>query len=177
MNSLKNLRIRVSRKAVTTTRPATPNEKFMEGALSRPESLQEHLIWQLNLQPIPESLRRICEFLIRNLDKNGFHREKPETLVKESELDLLQEALKLVQTFDPLGICVADYKEALMVQALSRPDTPEYTAILINEHFELLERGKIKEIAKKLKIEEKIVQTCLAFIKTLTTFPRKALFQ
>ena len=145
--------------------------KFMEGALSRPESLQDHLLWQLNLQPIPENLRRICELLIRNLDKNGFHREKPENLVKETEQELLLEALKLVQTFDPLGVCVADYKEALMVQALSRQDAPEYTAILINEHFELLERGKIKEIAKKLKIEEKAVQDCLAFIKTLTPFP------
>jgi len=145
--------------------------KFMEGALSRPESLQEHLLWQLNLQPIPENLRRICELLIRNLDKNGFHQENPENLVKEHERELLEEGKKLVQTFDPVGVCVADYKEALMVQAMTRPEAPEYTAVIIQEHLELLERGKIKDIAKKLKIEEKAVEDCLAFIKTLTPFP------
>ncbi|HOV37105.1 MAG TPA: RNA polymerase sigma-54 factor, partial [Spirochaetales bacterium] len=55
--------------------------KFMEGALSRPESLQDHLLWQLSLQPISEELRSVCELLIHNLDENGFHRENPEGLV------------------------------------------------------------------------------------------------
>lgn len=41
-------------------------KRFIEGALSRPESLQEHLLWQLRLQPIPERWFEIGELLIRN---------------------------------------------------------------------------------------------------------------
>ncbi len=47
--------------------------QFIEGALSMPESLQEHLLAQLALQPIGEDVFRIGELLIRNLDENGFH--------------------------------------------------------------------------------------------------------
>src|SRR6056297_355534 len=52
-------------------------QKFMEGALSRPESLQEHLMWQLRVQPIPADMFRMGEQLIWNLDENGFHLEDP----------------------------------------------------------------------------------------------------
>jgi RNA polymerase sigma-54 factor len=145
--------------------------KFMEGALARPESLQDHLLWQLSLQPISEDLRSVCELLIRNLDENGFHREDPKTIVPPDKLPLLEEGIKLVQRFDPIGVCVKDYKESLIVQAMQNPDAPPYTVLILQEYLELLERGKIKEIAKKLKITEKEVEECLSFIKTLTPFP------
>jgi RNA polymerase sigma-54 factor len=145
--------------------------KFMEGALSRPESLQDHLLWQLSLQPISEELRAVCELLIHNLDENGFHRENPEGLVPPDKQPLLEEALKLVQRFDPIGVCVKDYKESLIVQAMQNPDAPPYTVLILQDYLELLERGKYKEIAKKLKIEEADVLSCLEFIKTLTPFP------
>ena len=37
--------------------------QFIEGVLSRPESLQDHLLWQLALQPIPENCARVGELL------------------------------------------------------------------------------------------------------------------
>lgn len=145
--------------------------KFMEGALARPESLHDHLLWQLSLQPISEDLRSVCELLIHNLDENGFHREDPKTILSHEKLHLLEEGIKLVQRFDPIGVCVKDYKESLIVQTMQNPEAPPYTVLILQEYLELLERGKIKEIAKKLKITEKEVQDCLAFIKTLTPFP------
>ncbi|HOV39959.1 MAG TPA: RNA polymerase factor sigma-54, partial [Spirochaetales bacterium] len=84
---------------------------------------------------------------------------------------LLEEAIKLVQRFDPIGVCVKDYKESLIVQAMQNPDAPPYTVLILQDYLELLERGKYKEIAKKLKIEEADVLSCLEFIKTLTPFP------
>ncbi len=47
--------------------------QFIEGVLSQPESLQDHLLWQLALQPMSEDWHRVGELLIRNLDANGFH--------------------------------------------------------------------------------------------------------
>ena len=76
-----------------------------------------------------------------------------------------------MQRFDPIGVCVKDYKESLIVQAMQNPEAPPYTVLILQEYLELLERGKIKEIAKKLKITEKEVEECLSFIKTLTPFP------
>ena len=57
-------------------------KKFIEGVATRPESLQEHLMQQLRVQPIDPATFALGEILIRNLDENGFHREPPETLVE-----------------------------------------------------------------------------------------------
>src|SRR5512140_3628260 len=71
--------------------------QFIEGALSQPESLQDHLLGQLALQPITEEWLRIGELLIRNLDENGFHKEPPEVLVSEDgEKELLPKVILLV---------------------------------------------------------------------------------
>jgi RNA polymerase sigma-54 factor len=145
--------------------------RFMEGALSRPESLQDHLLWQVRLQPVCKEVVEVCELLIRNLDENGFHREKPEILVPEGKKRLLEKSLRLVQALDPVGVCTADYRESLLVQTRARPDAPEHAPDILQNHFEALERGKYKEIAKALKIDEEDVEDALLFIKTLTPFP------
>jgi RNA polymerase sigma-54 factor len=145
--------------------------RFMEGALSRPESLQDHLLWQVRLQPVSPAVVEVCELLIRNLDENGFHRENPQTFVPESKRRLLKESIQLVRKLDPIGVCTADYRESLIVQAAARPDIPDHALVILQNHFEALERGKYREIAKDLKIHEEEVAQALAFIKTLTPFP------
>ena len=145
--------------------------QFMEGALSRPESLMDHLLWQVRLQPVSADLIEVCELLIRNLDENGFHREDPLVLVPETKHGLLEEGLRLVQNLDPPGVCVKDYRESLLVQVAAKPEAPEHTQEILRSHFEALERGKLKDIAKALEIEEEDVEDCLQFIKTLTPFP------
>ena len=57
--------------------------QFLEGALSRPESLEDHLIWQLRLEPLKEREFEIGETLIRNLDANGFHLEPQKILFRK----------------------------------------------------------------------------------------------
>ncbi|MFP4302810.1 MAG: RNA polymerase factor sigma-54 [Alkalispirochaetaceae bacterium] len=146
-------------------------QQFMENALSREESLQEHLIWQLHLQPIDEEEYRIGELLIRNLDANGFHLEDPTLLVSEEELPILERLCAMIQTFDPPGCCVSDYKESLLVQAAQVTDLPEGTEEILRDHLELLERGKYKEIARKTGISEAEVEEALEFIRHLTPFP------
>ena len=146
--------------------------QFIEGALSHPESLQDHLLWQLRLQPLPEQLFQLGELLIRNLDSNGFHREDPLTLVPEDLHSILDQLMATIQGFDPQGTCVKDYRESLIVQAKMKegPVPPEVFSVL-EHHLPLLEKGKTKEISRLLKIPEAKVQEALVFIQTLTPFP------
>ena len=146
-------------------------QKFMEGALSRPESLQEHLMWQLRVQPVPEEWFNVGELLIWNLDENGFHIENPKKLVSEVQYPVLEEVIPLIQQFDPVGVCTADYRHSLLVQAELSPDAPPHTEELIEHHMELLERNTPKEIAKKTGISETEVVSITEFLKTLTPYP------
>lgn len=153
------------------TEASDSKQQFMEGALSRPESLQDHLLWQLRLQPIPEDDFELGELLIHNLDENGFHLEDPHSLVPESRHEALERMARMIQGFEPVGTCVSDYRESLLVQARLRDDMPDGADTVIEQHFDLLEREKYKEIARKMKITEEDVHEALEFIRTLTPFP------
>ena len=145
--------------------------RFMEGALSRPESLHEHLIWQLRLQPISEEHFQIGQTLIRNLDENGFHREAPSTFLSSEQVAFCPAIVELIQGFDPPGTCVADYKESLRIQAKQFSFIPPGAIEIIDGYLEMLDKGKYREIGKILKIGEDDVQEALHFIQQLTPFP------
>ncbi len=145
--------------------------QFMEGTLSRAESLYDHLMWQLRLQRISEDEQRIGELLIQNLDDNGFHIDAPEVLVKEFEIKILTDIMKLIQNFDPIGVCTKDFKESLLVQIKNHYEPNPYAQKIIDEYIKLLEKGKLSEIAKKMKISEEEVKEAVVFIKTLDPMP------
>lgn len=145
--------------------------KFMENALSRPENLHEHLMWQLRLQPISEREFEIGRLLIHNLDDNGFHIEEPENLIPPAEKKILDDMIERIQGFEPVGVCTADYKESLIVQAEYTPTAPERTVELIKNNLQHLEKGRIDKVAKEMEMEEEEVEEILEFIRTLNPLP------
>jgi len=145
--------------------------QFMEGALTRPESLQEHLLWQLRLQPIGEELFTVGELLIRNLDENGFHREPPEALLDAEQQRLLAEALGLIRGFDPPGTATADYRESLLVQLQLVEDPHPRAFEAVEKHMDLLEKKKHELAARKMKITEAELQEILDSLKNLDPIP------
>ncbi|RPJ07457.1 MAG: RNA polymerase sigma-54 factor [Spirochaetaceae bacterium] len=146
-------------------------QRFLEGVLTRHESLHDHLLWQLKLQLLPEEWYRIGELVILNLDDNGFHREPPELLVAEEDLPALQRVIPIIQRFDPVGVCTKGYEEALLVQARQLPDPHPLLIPILEKHLPLLEKGKYKDIAKALGTKESEVERVLATIKTLEPLP------
>jgi RNA polymerase sigma-54 factor len=145
--------------------------KFLEGMLSRPESLSEHLLWQLRLQPISGEEFRIGELLIRNLDDNGFHSEPPESLVAPSEAAVLQRLMKMIRSFEPVGTCTRDYKESLSVQMQLHPAVTAESVAVVEKYLELLERQKYPEIARHLKISVEKVLEIQEVIRELDPLP------
>jgi len=147
---------------------------FIEGAIARPETLQEHLLWQLRLQPVAGELRALAEALIQNLNDDGFHKEDPALLLAGRPATLLARAMDLVRGFEPIGTCTADYRESLLIQARLDPEAPAAAVAVLREHIDLLERGKHAEIQKRLKLSEAELAAALAFIKRLAPFPGRA---
>ncbi len=145
--------------------------QFLEGALSRSESLQEHLMAQLAVQPLDDEHYAVGELIIQNLDENGFHLEDPYTLVKEDYHPLIPELIKLIQTFDPPGICAEDYRESLLIQTRNSENAPQLAEKIIMDYLPLLKKGTDEEIAKILECSIEDVESAIAFIKTLNPYP------
>ncbi len=145
--------------------------KFIEGVLTRPESLQEHLLWQLRLQHLSKEEFRVGELLIRNLDENGFHIEPPETLMTEKDFKTFEKMKAIIQNFDPSGTCTAGYQESILVQIKNHPSPHPQSYEVVEKYLLLLEKEKFKEIARHLKITVREVQKIREFIRELDPLP------
>ncbi len=144
---------------------------FIEGAVSRPETLQDHLLWQLRLQPLPPREREMGETLIRNLNPDGFHSEPLSTLFPLEDLPRAEALAAMITSFEPAGCCVADYRESLLAQAALDPDCPPEVPELVREHLQALERGKRAEVARKMRMDEERMEAVLDYLRSLNPFP------
>jgi RNA polymerase sigma-54 factor len=151
------------------------HNRFIEGVLTRPETLQEHLLRQLQLEPVDEELRKIAETLIQNLNDDGFHKEKPETLFADSQ-QRLNEALELVRGLEPAGCCTSGYRESLLVQIALLGDAPCEISVIekVLDNLDLVDREKYTALAKKIGEQEEDARIICDYIKKLYPFPGRA---
>ena len=168
------------RGGAATASASDDHHGFIEGVLTRQETLQQHLLWQLQLEPVDDELRSIATVLIQNLDDDGFHREPPETLFREALWEggpfpaipppRLGEAVGVVRALDPVGCCTADYRESLKVQISMRRDDPGCMECPL-DHLGLFEKGKFSEAAKTMICDKDKARDCFDLIKKLSPFP------
>jgi RNA polymerase sigma-54 factor len=151
------------------------HNRFIEGALTRSETLQEHLLRQLQLEPVDDELRKTAEILIQNLNDDGFHKEKPETLFKSPQ-QKLDEAIELVRGLDPVGCCAGDYRESLLVQIALLGDAPCDMSKMekVMDNLDLVDREKYGILAKKIGVDEEDTRFICEYIKRLCPFPGRA---
>jgi RNA polymerase sigma-54 factor len=99
-----------------------------ENFLSKPDTLTDHLTWQLGSLSITPALRDAAEYIIGNLNEDGylpasdeellagFVREQDGEASREAARAQLAEALELVRSLDPSGIAARDLRECLAIQ-------------------------------------------------------------
>ncbi len=103
------------------------NEKpSFENFLSQPTTLSDHLAWQLGALTLDPLLRAATEFIIGNLDEEGYLTASEEELTtaigqdrqseRSTDTDLLRRAIDLVQHLDPAGVGARDLRECLLLQ-------------------------------------------------------------
>jgi len=153
------------------TKPKQSHQELFEKILSNEETLQEHLLEQLRIQPVSESILKAGELLIQNLDDKGFHIEDSFVVCKDFPQEDVHTAIDLIQHLEPIGTCTRNFQESLIVQAKLDPAAPPYAQVILERYFDLLEHNKTKEIQKLLKIDQEELEHILTYIKTLNPFP------
>lgn len=153
------------------TKTRQSHQELFEKILSNEKTLQEHLLEQLHVQPVSETILKVGELLIQNLDDKGFHIEEPFVVCKDFKQEDIQTAIDLIQHLEPIGTCTSNFQESLIVQAKLDPAAPPYAQIILERYFDLLEHNKTKEIQKLLKLEPDELEHTINYIKTLNPFP------
>lgn len=139
------------------------------------ESLEEHLLAQINTQRLEKSVRAAAIFAAKSLDENGYLAETADSIVSLTGIEKIsvEAGIRLLKTLDPIGVGASDLKECLLLQLLSE-DIPDTTAVAIVENcLELLAKNSLKTIARKLeKPLEEVVKSALK-IKSLNPKPSR----
>jgi RNA polymerase sigma-54 factor len=111
-----------------TTQEFEDSEKpSFEQFLSQPTTLTDHLTWQLGSMTLETRVHEAAEFLIGNLDDDGYlgapleelaavYAEGETERAHEEVLCHMKAALEIVQHLDPTGVGARDLRDCLRIQ-------------------------------------------------------------
>ncbi len=104
--------------------------QFFFDSIVTQETLQQHLMSQLNQQVLNANDRKTAELIIGNIDDNGFLQTTPEEMALNTGIpqEDFEHMLTLVQSFYPPGVGARDLQECLLIQ-LKRAVEPRPGAI------------------------------------------------
>ncbi|NNC88873.1 MAG: RNA polymerase factor sigma-54 [Akkermansiaceae bacterium] len=139
-------------RAVSSSQDDEERREHLYNSIVAPETLQQHLVAQLELSGADPQVREIALALIGNLDDRGFFDEPLRELSARMGLPLepLHDAKRLLQSFEPPGIAADDLRESLLLQLerTGRRDTLEYR--IVDSQLDELARKHFPQIAKAL---------------------------
>lgn len=139
-------------------------------------SLKEHLLFQLHTSKLPESDIDIGEYIIDNIDENGYFvsdTKKAAEYLEISEAKLLS-ILKELQSFDPPGVCARDLKECFTIQLKQRNEWDSDVENIVNNYLDELANGNIEHISEQTQVETDRVQEIFDLIKELEPKPGRS---
>jgi RNA polymerase sigma-54 factor len=141
--------------------------------LSSPSSLADHLNWQLSMAICSETVRKVAESIIGNLDENGWLTATLEEIAASGNYSAedVEEALAMVQEFDPPGIGARDLQECLLLQLKVVDPQNALAQQIITEHLKLLQSTQLKELSRALNRPVELVKRAVDVIKRLDPRP------
>ncbi|BCG65324.1 MAG: RNA polymerase sigma-54 factor [Methyloprofundus sp.] len=152
---------------------------------SKSASLQDHLLWQMEMVPFTERDRAIAIAIVDSVDGDGYLRSTVEDIYQGmiDQFDDLEKeefcaVLHRVQQFEPAGVVAEDLRDCLRLQLMQLPeDFP-----LRNDALELVERfldllaaqDRIK-LMKRLAVSGSVLDKIISLIRSLDPMPGRTI--
>jgi RNA polymerase sigma-54 factor len=147
--------------------------QFFFDSIVGEQTLQQHLLEQVQSSDLKESDRRLAELIIGNIDDHGFLQASSEEIANNTGMDQsdLQRVLEFVQSFHPVGVGARDLRECLLIQLrrMGKEQSLEYR--IVDRHLEDLGKRRFPEVARRLGTTAEQVQRAANFIATLDPKP------
>ncbi len=155
-----------------TSEDAEKRQHFFDSLVSE-TSLQEHLMQQADLADLPPKVLEAMRYLVGSLDDRGFLTQTAADIALQTSvpLDVVQQAIKILKNFEPAGIGCQNIAESLLQQLIAKGRSDSLAARILRDHFTLLSRRRIPEIARKLGSHMDDVQVAIEEIGTLDPAP------
>ncbi|MDZ5603398.1 RNA polymerase factor sigma-54 [Pseudomonas sp. RP23018S] len=144
------------------------------------ESLQSHLLWQLNLVPMSDVDRMIAVTLIDSINPQGYLEDSLEEICAgfdpelDIELDEVHAVLHRIQQFEPAGVGAASLGECLLLQLRQLPASTPWMAEaqrLVSDFIDLLGGRDYSQLMRRMKLKEDELRQVIELVQTLNPRP------
>jgi RNA polymerase sigma-54 factor len=141
------------------------DDKYEDIPFSVGNSFHEFLEDQLGLRMLNDRQRMLADYLIGNIDEEGYIRRKLEAIVDDLAFSMgiktdeveLRGILEIIQDFDPPGVGARDLQECLLIQ-IRKKDLNDPAVLNAHEilkfHFEEFTRRHYDKILSRIGITE-----------------------
>lgn len=160
---------------------SSPDEERKEIPFSVGVSFQDLLESQLGLKDLDDREYQIADYLIGNLDDDGYLRRDLVSIVDDIAFsqnistteEELTELLKVIQEFDPAGVGARDLRECLLIQLQRKPSTPviELAIKVVDEQMDEFSKKHYDKILKKLEIDDDTLKEVIHEVLKLNPRP------
>src|ERR1700716_952319 len=152
---------------------AEDKRQFFFDSIATQETLQQHLMGQLNQTALNAEDRKTAELIIGNIDDNGFLQTTPEEMSLNTGIaqEDFENMLTLIQSFYPPGVGARDLRECLLIQLKREGKQTSLEYKIISEHMQDLGKRRFPEIARRIGITVEQVQKCANNIAQLDPRP------
>jgi len=144
-------------------------------------SFNESMNEQLGLANLTETQKQLAEYIIGNIDEDGYLRRDLASISDDLAFNVnlevsekeLEEILKTIQDFDPAGVGARDLQECLILQLRRRKDNA-YTPLamkILQESFDEFTRKHYDKIIRKYEIGEEELKNAVNEILKLNPKP------
>lgn len=147
---------------------------FIEKKISLKDYLQEQLVES----DIEQYTLSICKYIVESLDYRGYLEISIEELAEELKVseEVVEKALKLVQTLEPYGIGARNIQECLIIQSIKLNILDNIIENIILNHLENIAENKYEAVGKALGISAREAQRYGDLIKKLEPKPSRGFY-
>ena len=145
------------------------------------ESFNDFLMEQLRLKDLTEETMKIGEYLIGNMDEDGYIRRKPEVIADdlmfqygmEIPISTIHEILKIIHEMDPPGVGAVNLQECLLIQLKRKERTQvrKWAIKILERYFETFSKKQYDKILRSLNINEEELKEIIKEITLLNPKP------
>ena len=159
-------------------REREPQEERLERTPVREKTLYEHLMEQLHLSRLGKEEVGIGEYIIGNIDENGYLACSAEEMASamDASPEQVSKVLSYIQTFDPTGVGARDLRESLLIQLKEKGFEDSLAYRIVRDHLNNLEKKSFTQLSRTMGVSFEEVQSAMDFIKTLSPRPAMGRF-
>ena len=151
--------------------------QFMFDSIPVGESLQDHLLGQLDLAELDEVDRLVAEQIVGSIAEDGYLRTPLADIVQVvpgASMAQAERVLGVVQDFNPPGVGARDLRECLLLQIRQGPLRGTLAERIVEGHLGLVETRQFSKIAKACGVPREEVEEAIRSLARLEPRPGTA---